>query len=100
MEKLSDKEKEALRVYCPSIHHEKGVVRCRCRTHFNLVEAERERWMHVIDLVKTQSGDEGLWFTAMTAPEGYLQQELRKLHALVENDQWYKRAAAIRKGES
>lgn len=36
------------------------------------------------ELVDSQAEDEGLWFVARTAPEAYLQQELRKLHALIE----------------
>ena len=36
------------------------------------------------DLVDDQANDEGLWFLAATAPEAYLQQELRALHALCE----------------
>jgi hypothetical protein len=35
-------------------------------------------------LVNEQAEDEGLWFKAVTAPEAYLQQELRKLHAAIE----------------
>jgi hypothetical protein len=35
-------------------------------------------------LVDDQAEDEGLWFAAETAPEAYLQAELRKLHAAVE----------------
>src|SRR5262245_45872371 len=35
-------------------------------------------------LVRQQAADEGLWFKAKTAPEGYLQQELRRLHAAIE----------------
>lgn len=35
-------------------------------------------------LVDCQAKDEGLWFVAETAPEAYLQQELRRLHALIE----------------
>ncbi len=35
-------------------------------------------------LVSQQAEDEGLWFEAATAPEAYLQQELRKLHQAVE----------------
>jgi len=37
-------------------------------------------------LVDRQAEDEGLWFVAQTAPEAYLQQALRELHALIEND--------------
>jgi hypothetical protein len=35
-------------------------------------------------LVSEQAADPGLWFEAETAAEGYLQQELRKLHAAIE----------------
>lgn len=37
-------------------------------------------------VVEQQAADEGLWFGAATAPEAYLQQELRRLHAAVEGD--------------
>ena len=37
-------------------------------------------------LVNKQAGDDGLWFDARTAPEAYLQQELRRLHALLEQE--------------
>ena len=36
------------------------------------------------DLLNEQAKDEGLWFVAKTAPEAYLQQELRKMHAAAE----------------
>lgn len=36
------------------------------------------------DLVSEQAADDGLWFIAETAPEAYLQQELRRLHASIE----------------
>ena len=35
-------------------------------------------------LVDEQAEDEGLWFIAATMPEAYLQQELRRLHHLIE----------------
>ena len=38
-------------------------------------------------LVDKQAKDDGLWFRAQTAPEAYLQQELRKLHAAIEDVQ-------------
>lgn len=38
----------------------------------------------ILELVNEQAEDEGLWFAAVTAPEAYLQQELRRLHALIE----------------
>ena len=39
----------------------------------------------VVNLVNEQAEDEGLWFEAQTMPEAYLQQELRRLHAVIEN---------------
>jgi len=42
-------------------------------------DIEFMRW-----LVNKQAEDEGLWFKAKTAPEAYLQQELRKLHHAIE----------------
>lgn len=35
-------------------------------------------------LVAEQAEDAGLWFNPHTAPEAYQQQELRRLHALIE----------------
>ncbi len=43
----------------------------------------RQRWRRVREFVERQLEDESLWFTARTAPEAYLQQELRRLHAAV-----------------
>ena len=48
------------------------------------------------DIVAMQAEDEGLWFVAQTAPEAYLQQELRKLHAAVERASRAVRAQATR----
>ena len=45
--------------------------------------AERQRWRAVREVVDRQVEDDCLWFTARTAPEAYLQQELRTLHAAV-----------------
>lgn len=36
------------------------------------------------NLTAKQAEDDGLWFDAGTAPEAYLQQELRRLHAAIE----------------
>jgi hypothetical protein len=35
-------------------------------------------------VVAKQALDEGLWFNAQTAAEAYLQQELRRLHEMIE----------------
>ena len=37
-------------------------------------------------LVKEQAENEGLWFDADYITEALLQQELRKLHSVIEND--------------
>ena len=60
-------------------------------------EAERDR---LRDIVRNQAEDAGLWFQAKTAPEGYLQQELRKLHAAIEGKSQEDCARAALKGES
>ena len=36
------------------------------------------------ETVEEQARDAGLWFEAETAPEAYLQQEMRKLHDVAE----------------
>jgi len=38
------------------------------------------------ELVNDQAEDSGLWFTALTAPEAYVQRALRQLHEAVESD--------------
>ncbi len=40
----------------------------------------------VQSVVSEQAEDEGLWFNAATAPEGYLQAALRRLHAVIEGE--------------
>lgn len=48
--------------------------------------ASEEQWGHARLLVEAQARDDGLWFVATTAPEAYLQDRLRCLHAAVEED--------------
>jgi hypothetical protein len=43
-----------------------------------------ERLIEIRTIVDEQANDEGLWFMAETAPEAYLQQALRRLHAAIE----------------
>ena len=47
-------------------------------------EARREVLKEIVVLVDEQAEDEGLWFNAEQASEAHLQQELRKLHAVIE----------------
>jgi len=49
------------------------------------LEAEQAEVRGLVEAVNKQAEDEGLWFEAVTAPEAYLQQKLRKLHTLIEN---------------
>ncbi len=46
-----------------------------------------ERFELVKKLVEEQANDDGIWFNAETAAEAYLQQELRRLHHLIETGQ-------------
>ncbi len=47
----------------------------------------RQALHNIYDFVQEQADDEGLWFVdAQSAPEAYLQQELRKLHAVIERE--------------
>ena len=39
-------------------------------------------------LVEEQAEDWGLWFIARTAPEAYLQEALRRLHKVIEGDDY------------
>ena len=47
-------------------------------------EAAEAKLTRLTKLAAMQAEDEGLWFIAKTAPEGYLQQELRALHSAIE----------------
>jgi hypothetical protein len=40
--------------------------------------------IEILDTVLEQAEDDGLWFNAKHASEAYLQQELRRLHAVIE----------------
>jgi Lar family restriction alleviation protein len=62
---------------------------CLARGGFHLRKAEaiaawNTRHNPALELVQQQAEDDGLWFQAKTAPEAYLQQELRKLHRVIE----------------
>ena len=71
-------------------------------SQLTLMTADRDSWRMLADksreraeaaeaelaelraVVNRQAEDSGLWFEAQTAPEAYLQQELRKLHEAIE----------------
>lgn len=48
-----------------------------------ITELER-RIAELMAVVDAQAEDEGLWFISETAPEAYLQHELRRLHSAIE----------------
>lgn len=45
---------------------------------------DSERLAAIRAVVDEQAEDEGLWFVSESISEAYLQQELRRLHAVVE----------------
>ena len=53
----------------------------------NLIEGALRPLEQARMLCARQAEDHGLWFRAATAPEAYLQQALRALHKVVENDE-------------
>ena len=55
------------------------------RANAELVKSVGTRAL-LIEATDKQAKDEGLWFVAQTAPEAYLQQELRALHRLIEGE--------------
>lgn len=68
----------------------------------NALEREngwRARLGAVQEYVSAQAEDEGLWFEAQTAAEAYLQQELRKLHAVIEDTKSEERAQVVPQSE-
>lgn len=60
------------------------------RTHHDCAAARIAELEAALAAARTIAGeqaeDEGLWFDAQTAPEAYLQQALRRLHAAVEGE--------------
>jgi len=48
------------------------------------LQSPRVPVIEILETVLEQAEDDGLWFNAKYASEGYLQQELRRLHAVIE----------------
>ena len=57
------------------------------------LQSPRVPVIEILETVLEQAEDEGLWFNAKYASEAYLQQELRRLHAIIE-----RAYAELRKG--
>ena len=67
----------------PALHGARSYDAAQMRTY--AAEVYESRYAALRAIVDEQAEDEGLWFKAETAPEAYLKQELRKLHAAVES---------------
>jgi len=46
------------------------------------------RIKRLLEIVNEQAEDPGLWFSAETAVEEYIQRALRRLHAAIESEDW------------
>jgi hypothetical protein len=57
----------------------------RIETLEQAVAALRRKQTSIQNVVNRQAEDLGLWFLAETVPEGYVQQELRALHRVIES---------------
>lgn len=66
-------------IYCYPVKEAHQII----RKHFEKLQPN-DRTAKILEMVNEQAEDEGIWFEAETAPEAYLQQELRKLHGLIE----------------
>lgn len=61
-----------------------GIVREHAQQKDRIASLE-QAIKRIEDAVKEQAEDEGIWFAGETAPEAYLQQELRHLHSVIED---------------
>ena len=76
-ENMESNNEECRRNTMNSEEQKKGAEEC--------MESQNKMMNDIQKLVNEQAEDEGLWFEAETAPEAYLQQELRRLHYAIEN---------------
>lgn len=58
----------------------------KVRELLGLLKERDDRLTEIRRVVDKQAKDEGLWFVAKTAPEAYLQEELRYIHHVIEED--------------
>lgn len=81
---MTDKTREAFERYCEKFFDMWSNFEC-----WQAATAEADaKYLPVVEklvaIVNQQAEDEGLWFVAQYASEGYLQKELRLLHAAIE----------------
>ena len=57
------------------------------RNHYDYIKSQVKRWHAAYELVQRQAEDEGLWcLEGNNAVVTYLQQELRRLHRVIEGE--------------
>lgn len=54
------------------------------RGEYDDAKTRLERYHAAFDLVQKQAEDDALWLLEVSITEAYLQQELRRLHAVIE----------------
>lgn len=64
---------------------EEGLDRDGNARHFFAVVKAAKAILAALRLINKQAKDDGLWFDARYVSDAYLQQELRKLHAVIED---------------
>jgi len=57
------------------------------REKYDDAKTRLDRYHKAWDLVQKQAEDEGLWFISESITESYLQQELRRLHKIIEGEE-------------
>lgn len=67
---------------CKCLAYSDGSLRL-CPVHAAIHKEAVGKLLQAQDLVTEQAENEGLWFVIATAPEAYLQQELRRLHEVI-----------------
>lgn len=56
------------------------------RDNYTKAQDRLNRWHTAWSLVQSQAADDGLWFLTDDVTIAYLQQELRRLHRVIEGD--------------
>lgn len=64
--------------------YENAVAYCEVMSSADSLVGMEDSIRKIKGIVAEQAMDYGLWFVAKTAPEAYLQQELRKLHSAID----------------
>jgi len=65
-------------------YNPKIMAHCEKETIRAALQSPRVPVIEILETVLEQAEDDGLWFNAKYASEAYLQQELRRLHAVIE----------------